>query len=65
MVEPTDLAIERLKRDRAGGLEEDLASALCLMIRVVKGEQTAERMGEWIYLNYPELRHQLPGHIKA
>jgi len=52
-------------QDKVDGLECDLASAVDLMTRVARGEQTVHAMGEWISLNYPKYRERLPEHMRA
>lgn len=47
-------------QDKVDGLEADLQSAVDLMVRVACGEQTVQRMGEWLSLNYPKQRDRLP-----
>jgi len=64
MAEPIDFDLEKRKRDRAEGLEEDLKSVLDLMLKVVCGDQTVEEMGRWISLNYPKRRRELPTHLR-
>jgi hypothetical protein len=65
MTEPTNMDLERRKRDRAESLQEDLQSTLSLMVRVARGEQTVYEMGQWVSLNYPSWRHQLPASMRA
>jgi hypothetical protein len=52
-------------QDKVDGLESDLQSAVDLMVRVARGEQTVQGMGEWISLNYPKHREQLPAAMRA
>ena len=51
--------------DEIQGLECDLDSAVELMARAARGEQTIEAMGEWVSLNYPKYRGQLPEAMRA
>ena len=52
-------------QDKVDGLESDLHSAVDLMVRVARGEQTIQRMGEWLSLNYPKYRQRLPEQMRA
>ncbi len=52
-------------QDKVDGLESNLQSALDLMVRVARGEQTVHRMGEWVSLNYPKCRERLPELMRA
>lgn len=45
---------------KAAGLEEELDYAVDLMVRVARGEQTVERMAEWVSMNFPKFRDRLP-----
>ena len=50
--------------DKIQGMECDLDSALDLMVRVARGEQTTDEMGRWVSLNYPKYRERLPEHLR-
>lgn len=50
---------EAIRREQ-DGIKDDLAKALEVMVGVARGEQTVQRMGEFISLNYPEYRNLLP-----
>jgi len=52
-------------QDKVDGLESDLQSAVDLMVRVARGEQTVQKMGEWLSLNYPKHRERLPEHMRT
>ncbi len=51
--------------DEIEGLECDLDAAVELMVRVARGKQTIQAMGEWVSLNYPKYRDQLPEAMRA
>lgn len=51
--------------DTVEGLECDLDHCVELMVRVARGEQTVQRMGEWVSLNYPKYREQLPEQMRV
>lgn len=58
---PFDVELtESVLSDKVDGLTSDLEAALDLMTRVASGKQTVAKMGQWISLNYPELRDKLP-----
>ncbi len=44
---------------KAAGLEWELNEAVDLMVRVARGEQTIERMAEWVSMNFPKFRDRL------
>lgn len=52
-------------QDKVDGLEADLQSAIDLMVRVARGEQTVQGMGECLSLNYPKHRERLPEPMRA
>lgn len=51
--------------DKIDGLESELDSAIDLMVRVARGEQTVHNMGEWVSLNFPKFRDRLPAAMQA
>jgi len=52
-------------QDTVDGLEAELDSAIDLMIRVAHGEQTVQAMGEWVSLNFPKRRVDLPNDMQV
>ena len=46
--------------DEIEALECELDMAVELMARVVRRKQTVHAMGEWVSLNFPKFRDQLP-----
>lgn len=46
--------------DTNTGLSFELDTAIDLMVRVARGEQTVEEMGKWVSLNFPKFRNRLP-----
>ncbi len=51
--------------DEVDHLRSELQEALALMVRVARGEQTVQGMGELVSLNYPKFRERLPEAMRA
>jgi hypothetical protein len=52
-------------QSKASALEIELEWAVDLMVRVARGEQTVQRMGEWVSLNFPQERKRLPKKMRV
>ncbi len=50
--------------DKIQGMDCDMDSAIDLMVRVARGEQTTDEMGKWVSLNYPKFRVKLPERLR-